>query len=347
MALFFFANILPELATILETSPASYWRHIVNAASTFANLTLAPLFWLYVRGLTSEDKVNWRRQDYAHFTPALLGLITFVLVTVMPNEERLGLFSSERDRNSMWQTLLFLLLVGLYIVTNIQACCYIIATSRRLVKYRTRLMDLFASTAHLELRWISSLILLLMVYGLFILSFMLIKLFSDISISDEPLASILNMILIWTIALWGLRQQPELAEEIAQIDKSSNTSAKYEKSALSDDHIDRIASKIESAMQSEALYRDPDLSLRLLSDQINVMPNYVSQALNSKLGQTFFDYINGWRVKEAMKLLTESDDTVINISLAAGFNSRSSFYTAFKKITGKTPSAYRQSHTHI
>jgi len=61
-----------------------------------------------------------------------------------------------------------------------------------------------------------------------------------------------------------------------------------------------------------------------------------------QLEQTFFDYVNRWRVQDAMRLLEQSSENVLTISNEVGFNSRSSFYTAFKKVTGNTPTAYRK-----
>jgi len=89
-------------------------------------------------------------------------------------------------------------------------------------------------------------------------------------------------------------------------------------------------------------YRDSELSLSTLSKHIGKLPNYVSQSLNMQLEQTFFDYVNRWRVQDAMRLLEQSSENVLTISNEVGFNSRSSFYTAFKKVTGNTPTAYRK-----
>ncbi|MCY4334687.1 MAG: AraC family transcriptional regulator [Litoreibacter sp.] len=69
--------------------------------------------------------------------------------------------------------------------------------------------------------------------------------------------------------------------------------------------------------------------------------NYVSQVLNEKIGQSFFDFVNSYRVKEAQTRLLNSDETILAIAYDIGFNSRSSFYTAFKKGTGQTPTAFR------
>jgi AraC-like DNA-binding protein len=60
------------------------------------------------------------------------------------------------------------------------------------------------------------------------------------------------------------------------------------------------------------------------------------------MGETFFDYVNRWRIKAAMPSITSGKETMLEIALAAGFNSRSTFYKAFKRLTGSTPRKYRE-----
>ncbi|MES9930149.1 MAG: helix-turn-helix domain-containing protein, partial [Candidatus Thiodiazotropha sp. 6PDIVS] len=74
-------------------------------------------------------------------------------------------------------------------------------------------------------------------------------------------------------------------------------------------------------------------------------PNYLSQVINEQSGYNFFDFINRYRVDEAKRCLTtpSGQSNVLSIALDSGFNSKSAFYTAFKRHTGQTPSQYRKS----
>ena len=117
---------------------------------------------------------------------------------------------------------------------------------------------------------------------------------------------------------------------------------KYEKSGLKKDDMVRIAIKIEKAMSRDKLFLDANLSLPVLAKHISAHPNYVSQTLNGHIGKSFFDYVNRWRIDHAKPLLAASDNNVLNITYDVGFNSRSSFYKAFKQETGITPTAFRK-----
>ena len=84
--------------------------------------------------------------------------------------------------------------------------------------------------------------------------------------------------------------------------------------------------------------------MSVLAKHIKELPSYVTQTLNIEIGESFFDYINSWRIDYASEALIKTDETVLDIAVDAGFNSRSSFYKAFKNIKGCTPSEYRKRH---
>ena len=163
-----------------------------------------------------------------------------------------------------------------------------------------------------------------------------------------PFSSLLLLIAVTFLATWSLRQKPgfeEIFDDVSKNGESSLMSAKqnkYKTSALTEENLKHIADKLENTMQQEQLYLNAALSLPLLAKSINTSPNYISQTLNERLNVNFFDYVNGYRVKHAKNELTNSNKTVLDIAMDAGFNSKSAFYTAFKKYTGKTPVQYKQ-----
>ena len=86
----------------------------------------------------------------------------------------------------------------------------------------------------------------------------------------------------------------------------------------------------------------PDFSLPDLADQLHVTVHQLSQVINEGLGRTFFEMTAEYRIEEAKRLLKEQMNIKIEeIAEQVGYNSKSSFNTSFKKITGKTPSEWR------
>lgn len=342
LALLFLCNAFTEIATLANQD------HVVNQYPSlprqFAilieplNLLLAPLFWVYVRGLTAKRSIVWRRQDLSHCIPALMSISIPILGLSLDSNEFIGLFERPRLKTSLHQFALISAINAFQILVLVQAAFYFVLIARRLALYREALSELFASTEHLELTWIRWLILFFCVF-LFLSA---VGVFADDTLIVEPWESLVDLSVLWFIAIWGLRQTAGLANEVAATDEANKKGGKYESSALSEQRLIQLANKIHTSMQQEKLYRDPDLSLRKVAKKINELPNYVSQALNRQIGESFFDYVNRWRIEEAKQKLSVHSDTVLAIAEATGFNSRSSFYNAFKKYTGQTPSAYRK-----
>jgi len=106
--------------------------------------------------------------------------------------------------------------------------------------------------------------------------------------------------------------------------------------------MSRTAAKLISALNTDRLYADSELSLRALSDMTGVTKNHISETLSQHLGVNFFDFVNSYRADEAKRLLAETELTILEIALEVGFNSRSTFNTAFKKHVGSPPSTYRE-----
>ncbi|NMH89145.1 helix-turn-helix domain-containing protein [Flavivirga algicola] len=103
--------------------------------------------------------------------------------------------------------------------------------------------------------------------------------------------------------------------------------------------------ELELLMKEGKIYRDPNLGLSSVAQKLKISSNYLSQLVNKLTGQNFADYINTFRVEEVKLKLTNANFanyTVVGIGLESGFNSKSTFYSAFKKITGISPSTYRK-----
>ena len=97
-------------------------------------------------------------------------------------------------------------------------------------------------------------------------------------------------------------------------------------------------------MVEEKPYLNPSLTIQDISADIEIPTRELSILINHTLGQHFFDFINTYRIQDAMIILKDSTKnkvTILEILYEVGFNSKSSFNTAFKNHTGFTPTAYR------
>jgi len=103
-----------------------------------------------------------------------------------------------------------------------------------------------------------------------------------------------------------------------------------------------ISEKLEIIMIQKSLYKNPNLNLQDLSREINISSHQLSQFLNNNLGKNFTSFVNEFRIKEACKIISSNDKlTLESVGYDVGFNSKSTFFTAFKKYTGTTPLNYQ------
>ncbi|MBU4010148.1 MAG: helix-turn-helix domain-containing protein [Proteobacteria bacterium] len=119
---------------------------------------------------------------------------------------------------------------------------------------------------------------------------------------------------------------------------------RYVQSRVESLDTDDIILKLNQLMIEEKSYQDENLTLPKLAQKLAISHHQLSEVLNKNLEQSFHDFINNARIEESKKLLiNEPKSSVLSIAYAVGFNSRSSFYNAFKKASGLTPSDFRKS----
>ena len=311
-------------------------------------ITLPFLLWAYVRALTTEGPLERIPKLQYHLIPIVFVLVCFWSLFFLPE----GFAETElaNDDPQLLRAVLVALAVLLGdVVFMAMIATYMYLIVRRLLAYRRRLRDVFASTENRELTWIWAILISTGLY-LCVSVGLTVTILSGLLAEDSfdswlpILHSLALLCLFWTIGIWGLRQRPGLTRQplVAPLEPDDPKPSKYEKSALDHDRLERIARKIEAAMVEDVLYRDPNLSLWDLAKHIGVTSHYVSQALNTNLNKSFFDLVNGWRIKDAITQLNTTDQTILAIAYDVGFNSRSAFYKAFKRETGTTPSDLRK-----
>ena len=117
---------------------------------------------------------------------------------------------------------------------------------------------------------------------------------------------------------------------------------KYQSSGMVD-HPASALEEVSSFIKESGFALQQNITLQSLSDEINIPANYISQAINAGLGINFNEFINQFRIEKAIEYLQDPQYSHLNIEgigQSVGFKSKSSFYSAFKKRTGSTPSAY-------
>ncbi|MFZ4706601.1 MAG: helix-turn-helix domain-containing protein [Bacteroidales bacterium] len=177
------------------------------------------------------------------------------------------------------------------------------------------------------------------------------RLIQDAEPTDEPMASISNGVQADPIESKG-NESTKLGEiytaiktEILPVDTGRLPSAeKYSGSTLTEDQRQVLIGKLEMLMFVEKIFIKDNLTVEEVSRRLGTKTKYVSQIINENYQKNFYNYINTYRVEEAMKLLVAKENekySILGIAQIVGFVSKSPFNAAFKKVAGVTPSEYR------
>lgn len=125
--------------------------------------------------------------------------------------------------------------------------------------------------------------------------------------------------------------------------KEEQQKKKYVKSGINEKQIETINNSLIKIMATEKPFLNPKISLKSLSGMLNISSNHVSQVINDRHNMNFFDFINDYRVQEVIELLKVPKNkqyTLLALAEEAGFNSKTTFNVAFKKLKGTTPRKY-------
>jgi AraC-like DNA-binding protein len=123
------------------------------------------------------------------------------------------------------------------------------------------------------------------------------------------------------------------------------TAARYERSGLSEREAQDLEKSLLRIMETEQPWKESELTLADLAIRLESTPHKLSEVLNAQLGQPFYDFVNGYRVREVQRRIKAGDARslkMLALAMDAGFASKSAFNEVFKKHTSQTPSAFRQ-----
>lgn len=139
------------------------------------------------------------------------------------------------------------------------------------------------------------------------------------------------------LVLYLLLRFPDLARKAEEA-----VTTAYAVSTLGKVDIERVLAALRRSFEHEHVYRDQDLSLSRLAEQLELSGHQLSELINTQLDTSFPRLVRQYRIDAAKRMLIdEPRASVLSVGLSVGFNSQSSFYSAFKDVTGTVPSRYR------
>ncbi|OJJ21260.1 hypothetical protein BKI52_11890 [marine bacterium AO1-C] len=153
--------------------------------------------------------------------------------------------------------------------------------------------------------------------------------------------SVLMVITIYWVGYIGFMKPETLQPAVSE----PTAPSKYRNSGLEKHHAEHLLTKLQTLMQQEQLYLNPELKMKVVADKMGISSHHLSQILNEQAGQNYADFINSYRISAARQRLSNpnaANEKIITIAYDVGFNTKASFNAHFKKQTGMSPSAYKK-----
>ncbi len=298
-------------------------------------LLLGPLLYFYVLSVVRPG-FAFSGKVFFHFLPFLLFTVTFQITyhSFSADEQQ---FIQQAIHNQTLPWGFYVTMVVLYG----HVVCYFVASLREISRYELQIRNLYSDLAQHTLKWLRFLIAAMLTIILVSFINVILPFVGSRGWFVPGFALLLSLFFLFVnaVVFKGL-QQPQLFAGLTLQDEQ-----KYKGSPLTSGEKDRLHQQLKNLMETQKPWLNPDLSLEELAKLVETTPKKLSQVINEVFEQSFFDYINTHRIKEAASIFDTSTDpklTVLEVLYLVGFNSKSSFNSLFKKKLGVTPSAYRQ-----
>lgn len=338
---------------VMRTSHYEFvFPHLSRVHDPFVFLG-GPLLFLYLRTLVRRER-KLAPRDYLHFLPFALCVAYLAPYYLQSSESKLDFLWAEFYHPSLgyW----YYVRSGLLLL---QAAVYLTLVAVLVVRYSRALAAKGAARSDAERAALFQ-VRFMLVGFLVLFVGVLLRYTLDQTARTNLLVPLGASVLVYSLGYLGLRQ-PEILTgggggalpdaiaatpiEAAAATGESLPAKKYEKSTLTPERAERYLKRLLRCMETEKPYVDGELTLPKLAERLSIPAPHLSQTINERLRQNFFDFVNSYRVEEAKRRLLDPAKqhySVLAIAEEVGFNSKSSFNAVFKKHVRMTPSEFRK-----
>jgi AraC-like DNA-binding protein len=292
---------------------------------------LFPIFFIYTQKISifSDQKIK-----YWVLYPGILSLVLQIFIYFLPHATKLVVAQSD------WHELVFTILGISY------SWVIGIWNLKLIARHKTEVQNTFSYIEQKVLGWVQ----IFLIYSL--ASSVLIHILYYSSPNNyyfKIIFSIFDLIAIYWVSVNGIIQQNVIS--ILVKNKSGFSAQNYQtieneqRNNENNDDLKTLMEEIDAYMERSEAFLHSELTIVDLAEKLKVHPKKISVSINTIAHQNFNTYVNQLRIKKAEDILTKHTSTnfsIEGIGKEVGFHSKSAFYSAFKKVTGTTPTQYKE-----
>lgn len=303
-----------------------------------AGLLIGPLIYLYLESIFNQDE-NLIRKRWFHFVPFVVYWIVISLPKAVAN-----FYGEEVFEYVGWFRNAYVALAK-----NLFVLLYIVFSLKLFLSY-TELMKSNYSTFTIDNHgWLRTLLMAFLAVFLFDLIVIVVYiLFKPAFEWDLGIISVIFLAVVtFYLGYQGLKQSVIRFPAFLAAGQgvSGKDKERFPNSILSSAEKETIKNKLEALMSEDKPFLQQELTLNGLAELVGTSDKNLSLYLNHSLNTSFYDYINTCRVREVTEKLQRQEYdkySLLGVAFTSGFNSKSSFYRAFKKETGISPTEFKK-----
>lgn len=295
-------------------------------------LLVIPFVWLYVKRL-NEPQFRFSKKHLLHFVPFVI--VMLLSVVFLAHNKEVAFDNRFYSHTLSLNIILYLIALGQYIF-------YLVYILRIIRSFKVKALNELSNTENIDPTWLRIFLFTFLSIFVLLIAMMAIAIHRIDAGYFNQLVSVVFTLAIYVLGYKGLFQQTILPPKQVI---SPITSVKSELDTPVNQVNEQLLKKLLDYMVTHKPFHDPELTLTALASQLEISRNQLSELINTGTGGNFYDFINKYRVDEVKKLIENpkfKDYTILAIALEAGFNSKSTFNSIFKKFTGATPSEYKE-----
>jgi len=328
------------ITPFITTGIAPAYLYPLAAWLFFLPLTFGSMIYLYCRKVVFDEP--YKNTDWLHFLPLLICYVLNADALFLYHEEfRLWIIGGQAPTLRVWLSEYVLFVVAFF---------YIVTTAFVVKNYQKRALNTLSNFNPAVFKWLGLLIVVNIIawVGKAITSFTDFRVAAVVVLSDAII-----LILIYLIALTQWRNPNIFTLSQTQPNTVTSQKTPIQKQSKQAGVIDvdmrkNLYQSLVDDFEKNNLYRDNQLTLTKLAQITGISTHHLSEVLNQHAGKNFNQFVNAYRVEEVCeRLKSGTKENLLDLAFNAGFSSKSTFNTFFKKATGLTPTRFRQQYINL
>ncbi len=316
---------------LIPTNLYYYTPHLLQSGVPLQFL-IGPLYYFYTRTLTGHTvRCSWKL--LLHAFPALIVFAVLVPFYSLPGEAKITYISTVQSGAASFRGM------ALWIFFLVHFLFYLGFSFLMVIRYEKSIRQALSNIQRITLAWFNYLTLSIVITFLVLIGMTFLYNAGLFPLDLSRLIALSVSVFLYIISYRMILKPHVYSDQLPDKEKR-----KYTTSHIDTKKAEDLKRRLQQMMEEEELYLEPDLTIHDLARRLDEKSGKLSQLFSQYMHTSFYELVNTYRTEHVMTRMKDSafgGYTILDLAYEAGFNSKASFNSFFKKYTGTTPSSFR------